>query len=102
MTRPAGGAIPSPAAIVVSGRRISVVCQMSRCYHPAMRKKDEKRIAAKLAKVMAMMCVRNTKLENLHAGVVPVTKTGDYSDVVVLDAEGRKIPWAEVSYIDDT
>jgi hypothetical protein len=72
-----------------------------RWYHPAMRKEDEERIAARLAKVMAMMCVRNTKLENLHAGLVPVTKTGDYSDVVVLDAEGRKIPWANVSHIDD-
>ena len=38
---------------------------------------------------------------NLHAGLVPVTKTGDYSDVVVLDADGRKIPWPEVSHIDD-
>ncbi|MBH1974082.1 MAG: hypothetical protein I8H94_03295, partial [Rhodobacteraceae bacterium] len=28
-------------------------------------------------------------------------QTGDYSDVVVLDAEGRKIPWAEVSHVDD-
>ncbi|WP_254432373.1 hypothetical protein [Magnetospirillum sp. SS-4] len=72
-----------------------------RCYHPAMRKEDEERIAARLAKVMAMMCVRNTKLEDIHAGRVPVTKTGDYSDVIVLDAEGRKIPWPEVSHIDD-
>ena len=66
-----------------------------------MRKEDEERIAARLAKVMAMMCVRNTKLEYLHAGLVPVTKTGDYSDVVVLDADGREIPWPEVSHIDD-
>jgi len=66
-----------------------------------MKKADEARIAARLAKVMAMMCVRNTKLEDIHAGVVPVTKTGDYSDVIVLDAEGRKIPWPEVSRIDD-
>ncbi len=66
-----------------------------------MRKADEKRIVAMLAKVMAMMCVRNTKLEDIHAGLVPVTKTGDYSDVVVVDAEGRKIPWPEVSHIDD-
>lgn len=71
------------------------------CYHPAMKKADEKRVAVKLAKVMAMMCVRNTKLEDIHAGLVPVTKTGDYSDVVILDAEGRKIPWLEVSHIDD-
>ncbi len=66
-----------------------------------MKKEDEERIVAWLAKAMAMMCVRNTKLENLHAGLVPVTKTGDYSDVIVLDAEGRKIPWPEVSHIDD-
>jgi len=66
-----------------------------------MRKVDEKRIAAELAKVMAMMCVRNTKLEDIHAGVVPITRTGDYSDVVVVDADGRKIPWPKVSHIDD-
>lgn len=66
-----------------------------------MKKEDERRIAARLAKVMAMMCVRNTKLENIHAGIVPATKTGDYSDVIVLDAEGRKIPWPEISHIDD-
>ncbi|CAA7626092.1 conserved hypothetical protein [Candidatus Terasakiella magnetica] len=34
-----------------------------------MRKEDEERIAARLAKVMAMMCVRNTKLEDIHAGM---------------------------------
>lgn len=74
---------------------------MFRWYHLSMMDEDEKRIVAKLAKVMAMMCVRNTKLEDIHAGRVPVTKTGDYSDVTVLDAEGRKIPWTEVSHIDD-
>jgi len=62
---------------------------------------DEKRIAAKLAKTLAMLCVRNTTLEDLHAGVTPVTRTGDHSDVVVIDAEGREIPWAEVSHLDD-
>ena len=62
---------------------------------------DEKRVAARLAKVMVMMCVRNTRLEDLHAGLVPVTRTGDYSDVVVLDADGRRIPWLEASHIDD-
>ncbi len=80
---------------------IPVADRRCRCYHPAMRKEDEERIAARLAKVMAMICVRNTKLEDIHAGVVPVTKTGDYSDVFVLDAEGRKIPWPKVSHIDD-
>jgi len=66
-----------------------------------MNKNNETRIAASLAKIMAMMCVRNTKLEDIHAGVVPVSKTGDYSDVMVVDADGRKIPWTEVSHFDD-
>ena len=50
---------------------------------------------------MAMICVRNSRLEDLHAGQVPVTRTGDWSDVVVIDATGNRIPWAEVSRIDD-
>jgi hypothetical protein len=66
-----------------------------------MNENDEKRIATKLAKIMTVMCVRNTKLEDIHAGVVPVSKTGDFSDVMVVDADGRKIPWPEVSHFDD-
>ena len=66
-----------------------------------MNDEAEKRIAAQLAKAMAMICVRNSRLEDLHAGQVPVTRTGDWSDVVVIDAEGNHIPWAEVSRIDD-
>jgi len=66
-----------------------------------MKPADEKRIAAKLAKLMGLMCVRNTGIEGLHAGVAPITKTGDYSDVAVHDAEGRETPWTEVSHLDD-
>ncbi len=66
-----------------------------------MNENDEERIAAHLAKTMAMMCVRNTELENIHAGLTPVTRTGDYSDVKVIDADGREIPWPEVSHFDD-
>lgn len=66
-----------------------------------MSKNDEQRVAARLAKIMAMMCVRNSKLEDLHAGPVPTTHTGDYSDVFVVDADGRRIPWSDVSRIDD-
>jgi len=62
---------------------------------------NEKRIAAKLARILALLCVRNTKLEDLHEGITPASKTGDYSDVVVIDAEGREIPWTEVSHLDD-
>ena len=53
------------------------------------------------AKLMALMCVRNAKLEDIHAGIVPVSRTGDYSDVVVVDADGRQIPWPRVSHFDD-
>lgn len=67
-----------------------------------MNDEAEKRIAAQLAKAMAMICVRNSRLEDLHAGQVPVTRTGDWSDVVVIDADGNRIPWAEVSRIDDS
>ena len=66
-----------------------------------MNEDDEKRIAAKLASIMAMLCVRNTQLETLHSGLGPITRTGDYSDVFGVDADGRRIPWSEVSRIDD-
>ena len=66
-----------------------------------MNQDDERRIAARMAKTLAMMCVRNTGLETLHAGVVPVTQTGDYSDVRVIDADGREIAWNDVSHLDD-
>jgi len=66
-----------------------------------MKPADDERIAARLAKLMAMICVRNTEIEELHAGTVPVTHTGDYSDVWVTDADGRKIPWPDASHIDD-
>lgn len=73
----------------------------TRGYLCCMKKDDEKHAAANLAKIMAMLCVRNTHLEIIHAGLSPVTKTGDYSDVFVVDAQGRSIPWTEVSRIDE-
>lgn len=66
-----------------------------------MKPADEERIAARLAKLMAMICVRNTGIEELHAGTVPVTHTGDYSDVFITDADGRQIPWPDASHLDD-
>lgn len=66
-----------------------------------MRPTDENRIAAQLARVMAVACVRNTQLKDLHAGPAPVSHTGDGSDVIVEDAEGNRISWSEDSRIDD-
>ena len=59
-----------------------------------------KQAQAEIAKLMAAACVRRGYLEKLHAGIGPVTRSGDYSDVKVIDAEGREIPWNEVSHID--
>ena len=42
-----------------------------------------------------MMCFRNTVIEDFHGGIAPVSHTGDFSDVVVIDANGRRIPWPE-------
>ena len=52
------------------------------------------------AKMVAAACVRRGQLEGLHAGITPISHTGDYSDVFVVDAEGRRIPWTDVSRID--
>ena len=62
---------------------------------------DEQGLIASISKSMAMMCVRNTMLEDLHAGIEPVSRTGDFTDVMVIDANGREIPWPEVSRIGD-
>lgn len=56
-----------------------------------MNRDDEKRIAAMMAKTLAIICVRNTGLETLHSGIVLVTHAGDCSDVHVIDADGREI-----------
>jgi hypothetical protein len=66
-----------------------------------LNEETEKRIAANLAKTMAMLCVRNTHLETIHAGKTPITRTGDWSDVTVVDADGNSVPWTEVSHITD-
>lgn len=66
-----------------------------------MNEDDEKRIAAQLAKAMAVICVRNSRLEDLHAGQLPISRTGDGSDIVVIDANGNRILWKDVSRIDD-
>lgn len=61
---------------------------------------DEK-TCAELAKTLTAMCVRNAEIENIHFGKPPVTKTGDYSDVKVIDAEGNEFSWPDVSHISD-
>src|SRR5205085_10104423 len=60
----------------------------------------EKALASHLAKAIAVLCMRNTFLEDLHSGTVPSSKSGDYSDVKVVTPYGE-IPWQRVSRISD-
>jgi hypothetical protein len=54
-----------------------------------------------MAKYIAVNGVRNnTELEDLHAGMVPCSKTGDYSDVYVVSPYG-KIEWNKLSRFND-
>ena len=55
---------------------------------------------ADMAKMMGLMCVADSKLGEFGEGQRPVTRTGDYSDVVVVDADGRIIPWQRVARFD--
>lgn len=53
-----------------------------------------------LARYIALHGVRNTELEELHIGIIPSSKTGDYSDVKVVTPYGE-IEWNEISRISD-
>lgn len=53
-----------------------------------------------LALALVENCVRNSQLEDLHAGTTPGTAAGDFSDVKVVTPYGE-IPWAKVSRISD-
>jgi hypothetical protein len=64
--------------------------------------KKETQDVKQFSKMMAAACVRRGHLERLHDGIVPITHTGDYSDVKVIDANGREIPWQQVSRIDQS
>ena len=61
-----------------------------------MNEKGQQLIAS-ISKAMAMMCVRNTMLEEIHASVAPECLTGDFTDVVVIDGKRRGVPWPKVS-----
>jgi hypothetical protein len=54
-----------------------------------------------IALALVETCVRNTQLENLHAGQFPGSPVGDYSDVKVVSPYGE-IPWTNLSRISDS
>src|SRR5262249_39391938 len=57
-------------------------------------------VRKRLAKLMALRCFRNTKLEDLHAGIFPNSQSGDYSDVKVVSPYGE-IPWQRLGRFSD-
>ena len=58
--------------------------------------------AGSAARMIGLLCVADSKLGEFGEGERPVTRTGDYSDVVVVDADGRIIPWQRVARLDRT
>jgi hypothetical protein len=54
----------------------------------------------RMAKYIVQQCFRNTVLEEFHAGTIPDSEIGDYSDVVVKSPFGE-VPWRELSRISD-
>ena len=52
------------------------------------------------AKYLVLECFRNSALENLHAGIVPDSKSKDYTDVIVRTPFGE-IPWNKLSRFND-
>ena len=55
----------------------------------------------RLAKYITLHCFRNTDvLEDLHSGEVPISESGDYSDVKVITPD-REIPWSDLSRFDN-
>src|SRR5260370_39155058 len=57
-------------------------------------------IAKRLALGMAVLCVRNTSIEDIHAGIAPHSQAGDFSDAKVVTPDGE-IPWNRLSRISD-
>ena len=56
----------------------------------------ENLVAQKMAKALAFMCLNDHFKLPLHSGHDPVSHTGDYTDVMITDAKGRKMPWSHV------
>ena len=54
----------------------------------------------RLAKLMALRCFRNTKLEDFHAGIFPSSQAGDFADVKVVSPFGE-IPWSRLGRLSD-
>ena len=63
-----------------------------------MTSEAEQETLKQLALGFAVLCVRNTGIEDIHSGIEPGSAAGDFSDVKVVTPYGE-IPWNEVSRI---
>jgi len=61
---------------------------------------DVHHTAAKVATMLTFHCVRNSCLEDLHAGIFPSSQTGDYTDVKVVSPHGE-IAWNRLGRLSD-
>ena len=68
--------------------------------HSATLLAQNPQVLKRLAKYMAQQCLRNTVLEDFHAGITPHSEAGDYSDVSVRTPAGE-IPWSKLSRLSD-
>jgi hypothetical protein len=57
-------------------------------------------LRGRLAKLMALECFRNSRLEELHAGTIPSSRAGDFSDVKVVSPLGE-IAWDDFGRLSD-
>ena len=75
---------------------------LSKLAYPSESKlSEEQRLAIRdEANAMTTHAFRNSPIESLHAGIVPYTETGDYTDVRVVTPKGE-IPWNELSRINN-
>jgi hypothetical protein len=62
--------------------------------------RENELVRKRLAKLMALECFRNSKLEDFHAGTFPSSQTDDYSDVKVVSPYGE-IAWNNLSRLND-
>jgi hypothetical protein len=60
----------------------------------------ERRALARFTLALVETCVRNTVLEDWHAGRAPISPAGDFSDVKIVSPTGE-IPYLEASRISD-
>ena len=50
----------------------------------------------RLAKSLVEVCVRNSSIEDLHAGIFPATETGDFIPTRSHTGPFGEIPWTEL------